>query len=47
MNRVIYEERAPWLFRDHPMLDGPDVATNITTLLNEEAVQHALKLVPS
>jgi RNA polymerase sigma factor (sigma-70 family) len=41
---VIYEERAPWLFRDHPMLEGPDVAARITTLLKDEAVQHALKL---
>ena len=23
---VIYEERGPWHLRDHPMLDGPDVA---------------------
>jgi DNA-directed RNA polymerase specialized sigma24 family protein len=44
---AIYEERAPWLFRDHPMLDGPDVATQITTLLKDEAVQHALKLEPN
>jgi RNA polymerase sigma factor (sigma-70 family) len=41
---VIYEERAPWLFRDHPMLDGPDVATQITKLLQDEAVRQALKL---
>ena len=41
---VIYEQRTPWLFRDHPMLAGPDVATQITTLLNDEAVQRALKL---
>jgi RNA polymerase sigma factor (sigma-70 family) len=41
---AIYEERAPWLFRDHPMLDGPDVAAQLTTLLKDEAVQHALKL---
>lgn len=44
---VIYEERGPWLFRDHPMLDGPDVAAQITTLLKDEAVQHALKLEPN
>jgi hypothetical protein len=41
---VIYEERAPWLFRDHPMLNGPDVAAQMTRLLKDEAVQHALKL---
>jgi len=41
---VVYEERAPWLFRDHPMLDGPDVATQVMTLVQDEAVQHALKL---
>jgi hypothetical protein len=28
----------------HPMLEGPDVAARITTLLKDEAVQHALKL---
>jgi RNA polymerase sigma factor (sigma-70 family) len=44
---VIYEDRAPWLFRDHPMLDGPDVATQITTLLKDEAVRRALKLESS
>jgi hypothetical protein len=43
---AIYEERAPWLFRDHPMLDGPDVATQMTTLFNDQTVQHALKLGP-
>lgn len=32
---VIYGDRAPWLFRDHPMLDGPDVAAQLTTLLKD------------
>jgi RNA polymerase sigma factor (sigma-70 family) len=44
---VVYEERASWLFRDHPMLDGPDVAAQITRLLNEETVQQALELESS
>ncbi len=41
---VIHEERAPWLFRDHPMFPGPNVAAQITRLLKDEAVQRALKL---
>ena len=41
---VAYEERAPWLFREHPMLDGPDVATQLTTLLKDEGFRRALAL---
>jgi RNA polymerase sigma factor (sigma-70 family) len=41
---VVYEERAPWLFRDHPMLEGPDVAGQMTRLLADEAVARALEL---
>lgn len=41
---VVYDERAPWLFREHPMLDGPDVATQMTTLLEDEALRRALAL---
>jgi RNA polymerase sigma factor (sigma-70 family) len=44
---TIYEERAAWLFRNHPMLDGPDVATHIATLLKDEALLKALKLEPN
>jgi hypothetical protein len=29
---TISNERAPWLFREHPMLDGPHVAAQMTTL---------------
>jgi RNA polymerase sigma factor (sigma-70 family) len=41
---ILHDERAGWLFREHPMLDGPDVAAKMTTLLKDEAFQHALKL---
>jgi RNA polymerase sigma factor (sigma-70 family) len=41
---VVYEARASWLFRDHPMLDGPDVAAELTRLLHDEAMQRALEL---
>ena len=44
---IIYEERAPWLFRHHPMLDGPDVATQVTTLLQDEGLRRALELEPT
>ncbi len=41
---VLYEERVPQLYREHPMLDGPDVATQLTTLLNDEGLRRALDL---
>lgn len=44
---TVYEERAPWLFRDHPMLDGPDVATQVTTLWQDEGLRRALELEPN
>jgi len=34
---VLSEEHAPWLFREHPMLDGPDLAEHLSNLLNEQA----------
>jgi RNA polymerase sigma factor (sigma-70 family) len=44
---VVYDERAPRLVRDHPMLDGPDVAAQISALLQDEAVRRALGLESS
>lgn len=44
---VVYDERAPWLFREHPMLDGPDVASEMTRLLGDEALRRALDLESS
>jgi RNA polymerase sigma factor (sigma-70 family) len=41
---VIYKERATWLFRDHPVLDGPDLAAQLTNLLQDEALRRALEL---
>ena len=41
---VVYEERARWLFREHPMLDGPDVAKHVASLLNDEELRRALRL---
>ncbi len=33
---VLYDERAPWLFREHPMLPGPDLAAHLSHLLSVE-----------
>jgi RNA polymerase sigma factor (sigma-70 family) len=41
---VVYHERAAWLFREHPMLDGPDVAARLASLLEDEALRRALAL---
>ena len=44
---VVYDERVPQLFREHPMLDGPDVAAQMSALLDDEALRRALGLEPS
>lgn len=43
---VIYEDRVAGLFREHPMLDGPDVATQMNTLLTDQELRRALRLDP-
>lgn len=44
---VLYEERAPWLFREHPMLEGPDLAAHLAQLLDDKDLRHALRLEPN
>lgn len=41
---VVYEERAPWLFREHAMLEGPDIASDFRRLLSDEDLRSALRL---
>lgn len=44
---TVCDEWAPWLFREHPMLDGPDIATQMTSLLQGEALRGALEFESS
>jgi hypothetical protein len=37
---VLYDERGPWLFRGHPMLDGPDLAAQLARLLTTTQHDH-------
>lgn len=41
---IVYEDRAAWLFRDHPLIDGPDIANRVAALLRDETLRHALAL---
>lgn len=44
---VVYEERAAWLYRDHPMLGGPDVAAQVAALLQDARLRRAIDLESS